>query len=520
MGEARSAYGLFDLLERNALGPNRTVPAIDYSGEERSFIELHSRALRFASALAAQGVDRGDRIAVMLANGHEWPEVFFGIAARGAVCVPINVLLKATEVDHVIEDSDVRALVVDRIGNRAMTDLSELPATVFAVGDVDLPGGAQAIDYEQALASAEEALPGPRPAGSEVLIHYYTSGTTGPPKATVHSHSGVLWNSMHQVVDLGLSREDVYLCVPSLSWAAGFHDVVLALMWLGGKTVIMPTGGTAIEQIVSTAVETGATKALLVPTLLKQLVSSDELLESLRTSRLRWIISGAEPVPQAVIEAISEALPDSHVVQGYGLSEFPTIATVLRPEEAISHIGMAGRPTSVTTLAVQLDDGSIAPEGAGEILLRSPATMLGYHDREEETQEALADGWLHTGDVGTVDAGGYLRVTGRKKDMIISGGLNVYPREIEEVLYRLDGVREAAVVGVPDEQWGEVAAAIIVSGDSPPSSEVVSSACKDQLANFKCPRHVLFRTDELPRTPSGKVLKRELGPWAAAQLSV
>jgi fatty-acyl-CoA synthase len=185
----------------------------------------------------------------------------------------------------------------------------------------------------------------------------------------------------------------------------------------------------------------------------------------------------------------------------------------------VSHAGSAGRPCSIVQLAIQLADGAIAQEGEGEILLRTPATMQGYYNRPEETAAAFADGWLHTGDLGRLDADGFIEITGRKKDMIISGGLNVYPKEVEEILYRRPEVAEAAVVGVPDDKWGEVAVAVVVPGPDGVDPDALSDACRLHLATYKCPRAFLIHDDPLPRNPSGKILKRELRPWAAEQLN-
>jgi acyl-CoA synthetase (AMP-forming)/AMP-acid ligase II len=229
-------------------------------------------------------------------------------------------------------------------------------------------------------------------------------------------------------------------------------------------------------------------------------------------------VSGAEPVPRAVIESLQAELPDCEVVQGYGMSEFPTIATILQPEDAIPHVGSAGRACSIVQLAIRLDDNSIADAGEGEILLRSPATMREYYNRPDETAAAFTDGWFHTGDLGRLDEDGYLEITGRKKDMIISGGLNVYPREAEEVIYRLEAISEAAVVGVPDERWGEVAVAVVVPGPGGVDASSIVATCREHLAGYKCPRAVLIHEDPLPRNTAGKVLKRLLRPWAVEQL--
>lgn len=488
--------------------------AVRFEDRGLSFLALQDRARRVANGLAALGIDRGDRVAVLLQNGLEWVEVLFGLAERGAVCVPVNVLLRPAEVAHLCEDADVVAIIVDQAGADLLGRIETPPPLVVTVGGASVTAD-RAVEYSNLL----HAAPTPRPDGPDLhddMILYYSSGTTGMPKAAVHTHDTVLWNSFHQLPDLGITSDDTYLVVPSLSWAAGFHDVMLAALWVGGRSVILPSRGTTIDRIAAVAADQQVTTMLLVPTLLKQLLGAPEVQQTLRSVPLRFVLTGAEPVPLPVIEAFSASLPGTDLLQGYGLSEFPTIATILREDEAATWAGWAGRANSITQLAVADDDGVINGHGTGEILLRSPATMQGYWRRAKETEEIFADGWLHTGDVGEVDEEGFLKVTGRKKDMIISGGLNVYPSEVETVVYRFDGVREAAVVGLPDPQWGEVPVVIVVADPGFDEARFMDH-CRDQLAGYKTPRVVMVRDEPLPRTPSGKVLKRELRPWAESQ---
>jgi len=516
MGLSRNVFGV---LERTAQSHAGERIAFVHAGEERSFATLRDRSLRVASGLREAGVEHGDRVAVLLVNGHEWTEVFFGLAALGAVCVPVNVLLQPAEVEHVCADSGARCLVVDARGQAAVDGLSALPELVVTVGDMTVPGAQRTVAYadlvDRPVPADVAALP--QPDLEDLASLYYSSGTTGLPKAAAHTHNGILWNSYHQIPDLGIDADTRYLVVPSLSWAAGFHNLTLALVMLGGRSVLMPTGGTSPAQLVEAIEREGITHTFFVPTLLRRFLEEPALLERLRATRLRWLVSGSEPVPRTVIERLAAELPDCSIVQGYGLSEFPTMATMLRADEAISHSGSAGRPLSVTDLAVQTSDGEIVRRGEGEILLRSLATMREYAGRPEETTAAFTDGWLHTGDLGVVDADGYLTITGRKKDMIISGGLNIYPKEIEEILYRIPGVLEAAVVGVPDERWGETAVAVVVGQDL--DTVLIGEQCREQLASYKRPRAVLVRDEPLPRNPTGKVLKRELRPWAADRMA-
>jgi len=509
---------LFRMLERSARSHYGNDTAFTFEGEERSFAVLRERALGLAGGLHGAGVQPGDRVAVLLGNRHEWPEVLFGLAALGAVCVPVNVLLTGREIRHVCADSDVRALVFDALGQAKLADLDTLPDMLVRVGDVEAPEGARVLDYEDVVA-AGGALPGAGPSLRDVLIHYYSSGTTGLPKAAVHTHETVLWNSFGQIVDLRLDRDVRYLIVPSLSWAAGFHNLTLGLLWRGGSCVLMPTGGLTAERIVEAVARHDITHVMLVPSLLRQFAGDEGILERLRGTSLRWVVTGAEPVPLPLIEQMNHDLPGCRVCQGYGLSEFPTIATLLTPEEAVEHSGSAGRPLSHCDVAVVGDDGEVRDTGRGELLIRSPATMAGYHGKPDETAAALADGWLHTGDLVDVDEERFVTIVGRTKDMIISGGLNVYPKEVEDVLARVPGIGEAAVVGVPDERFGEAPVAVLVAEEGAAIDEArIEEVCRSELASYKRPRAVLLHDGPLPRNPTGKLLKRELRPWAAERL--
>jgi len=504
---------LFQMLERSARSQYRAGPAVTFEGELRSFAELRDRALRLARGLRGAGLEPGDRVAVLMGNRHEWPETLFALAALGAVCVPVNVLLTGREVRHVCADSDVRCLIVDELGQPKLAELEVLPELVVAVGSVEAP---DALAYEEL---PEADLAGAGPAGSDVLIHYYSSGTTGLPKAAVHSHDNVLWNSFGQIIDMRLGPDVRYLVVPSLSWAAGFHNLMLGLVFSGGSSVLMATGGLTVERIVDAIERERATHVMLVPSLLRQFGPDPDALERLRRSSLRWIVTGAEPVPAALMEQLSAELPGCELCHGYGMSEFPTIATLLTQEHALSHAGSAGRPLSHTDVAVLRDDGAIADAGRGELLMRSPATMIRYHGLPEQTEEALAGGWLHTGDLVEVDDERFVTIVGRTKDMIISGGLNVYPKEIEDVLAGVAGVGDVAVVGVPDERFGEAPVAVLVALEGETIDEAeLERVSRAELSSYKRPRAVLMHDGPLPRNPTGKLLKRELRPWAAERV--
>lgn len=510
--------GLMSVLERTASGPHGASPAVTFEGETLTYRELLDRTYAVANGLVEAGVRKGDRVAVLLRNGFEWFELLFALAEVGAICAPVNIFLKPNEIKYLCEDSEARVLIVDEGGSDAVSAADVGTEIVVGVGGAkpEVPHATH-FDYEELRANGA-----PRPTGVPVAIHdpfilYYSSGTTGLPKGALQTHENILWNSVAQIPDMGITPEDVYLNVPSLSWAAGFHSSTLPCLWVGGHVVVLSSGGASIEKVIGTAAAHGVTRTLLVPTLLRQLLASPECQRQILESPLRWIISGAEAVPLNLIEALTEALPGVRIVQGYGMSEGPALACVLQPEDAVSHAGSAGRPVSVCRIAVELPDGTVADRGEGEVLIRSPATMLGYWRRPEETAAALAGGWLHSGDIGLIDEEGYLKITGRKKDMVISGGLNVYPSEVENVIGKLSGVRENAVVGLADERLGEVPVAIVVLDDER-AAELILPHCRELLAGYKVPKKVVVRDHPLPRNPNGKVLKRELRPWLAEHL--
>ncbi|ANH38987.1 Long-chain-fatty-acid--CoA ligase FadD13 [Nocardioides dokdonensis FR1436] len=511
------ARNVFGILDRSAESSYGARAAVGFEGRTRTFVELRDAALGFAGGMHDLGVRPGDKVAVMMGNRLEWLEVFFGLSALGAVCVPVNVLLTGPEIDHVCRDSGARHLVMDEIASRSVAALDVDFETVVVVGDASAPRHARTAAYPDVVGGR---LPADHvgPALDDVFILYYSSGTTGLPKAATHTHDGVLWNAIGQVQGLSLTPQVRYAVIPSFSWAAGFHNLVLGLVWIGGYSEVRRTGGMTVQSIVEGVEHDRITHVMLVPSLLRELVSHPELMERLSASALEWIVTGAEPVPRAVIEGVCRGIPDVDVCQGYGLSEFPTIATVLMADEVFDHEGSAGRALPHTDLAIRAADGEIRRRGTGELLVRSLATMVGYHERPDQTAEAFRDGWLHTGDLVELDADGFITIVGRTKDMIISGGLNLYPREIEDVITALPGVVEAAVVGVPHERFGETAVAVVVTDDPDFDSAVVESACAAQLASYKRPRVTIVRTEPLPRNANSKLLKRELRPWAVEQL--
>ena len=509
---------VFGVLDRSARAPWRDQPAVGFEGRQRTFRELHEGAVRAAGGLHAHGVRSGDRVAVMMGNRLEWVDVFFGLAAIGAICVPVNVLLTAREIEHVCQDSQSRVLIMDEIASEPVTGLTHEFDLVVTLDDAVASGSGRSVNYAELLDAAPQDLALAGPDLHDTFMLYYSSGTTGLPKAAEHTHNGIMWNAAGQLLGLNLTRDVRYAVIPSLSWAAGFHNLFLALIWIGGYSDIRRTGGLTPDKLVQMLESHRTTHVMLVPSLLRDLVGRPDLLDRLNRSSLTWIVTGSEPVPRSVIDTCIAAMPDVSVCQGFGLSEFPSMATVLRPEEVATHEGGAGRPLPFTDVAVRDADGCVQMSGRGELLIRSLTSMRGYYNAPELTAQTFRDGWLHTGDLVDLDQDGFITVVGRTKDLIISGGLNVYPKEIEDILNRLPGVAEAAVVGVPHERFGETAVAIIVTNRHDFDPEVVFAACREQLAAYKRPRQVLFHPSPLPRSANAKLLKRELRTWAAKEM--
>lgn len=512
------ARNVFGILDRTASSRLADRPGYGFEGEVHTFREMRDAALSVAGGLYAQGVRPGDKVAVMMGNRMEWLESYFGLAALGAICVPVNVLLTGPEIAHVCRDSGSRTLIVDEIALRGLEGLDHDFDLVVTLDGIRSPATERQVTWPQVREG--HALPDDHvgPDLDDTFLLYYSSGTTGLPKAAEHTHNSILWNAIGQWQGLSLQPHHRNFVISSLSWAAGLHNFVMGLTWNGGYSQFRRTGGAAMDNITASIEEYKITHVMLVPSLLRELVTRPDLMARLSESTLELILTGAEPVPVKVIETVCRGISGVNVCQGYGLSEFPSITAMLMADEVFDHEGSTGRALPHTDLAVRDEDGQIRRHGTGELLIRSLATMKGYHNRPEETAKVMRDGWLHSGDLVELDEEGFVTIIGRTKDVIISGALNIYPKEVEDVIHRIPGVVECAVVGVPHERFGETAVAVVVTDDPEFDAEQVTLACAAQLASYKRPRQVIVRPEPLPRSANSKLLKRELRPWVAVTL--
>lgn len=493
------------LVERGGLDLDK--PAIVFEGRRRTYGELRERSRRVANGLIERGVESMDRVAVLSGNCIEFIEIEVGIAAARAVMVPLNWRLQKEELRNLLRRSEARAIFVEgRFAAKlaALREAGELPSLELVITLGDGPGD---VGYEELC----EAASGERPPREGRLDDpheiIYTSGTTGEPKGATWSNGTLIWNSIQQVMDYRLGPGDSNYTVIDLYYIGGRHDFTWPILHQGGTVHVKRSSGWDAREVVRYVAEHRITHVLWVPTMLFDILKLEELPE-LDLSALRAIMCGGAPVSAATAEAAARAFPNADFIQVYGLTEGGGNVTIMPTEHAGAKAGSAGKPAMHNEIRIVGEHGECAPGEAGEILVRGPAVTAGYWDAPEATARTVVDGWLHTGDMGYLDEDGFLFVSGRKKEMIISGGMNIFPAEIEDVLRLHDAVLDVAVIGLPDERWGErVCAVVEASPDGPaPSEEELIEFCREHLASYKKPSQVI-QVDEIPRTPSGKPRK-------------
>ena len=485
-------------------------------GVRLSYGELSQRVTAVAAALIDYGLAPGDRVAVWGPNDHYWVLAALGTLSAGGVLVPVSTRFTGPEALDVIGRSRARALFVAGDFLR-MDRLGALPRAAEP-GDLDrlelmvrMPEEWDAFLQAGSLAAARRRAAAVRPGGVSDIM--FTSGTTGQSKGAMTSHERTLGVARAWADCVGLGPDDRYLVVNPFFHTFGFKAGILACLVSGAAMVPQAVfdAGQAMRLIQAERI----TVLPGAPTIYQMILDHPER-GSRDLSSLRLALTGAADVPVALVERMRCELGFEVVLTGYGLTE-AVVATICRPGDAAETVATtSGRAAAGFEVRIAGPDGGAddvaGPAGrSGEILLRGPNLMLGYLDDPGATKAAIdPDGWLHTGDAGRLDAAGYLAITGRLTDMYICGGFNVYPAEVEQVLARLDGVAESAVLGVPDPRLGEVGRAYLVSRPGQVLDEAeVLAFCRERLANYKVPRQVVFR-DALPRNPSGKVLKRQL----------
>jgi len=492
-----------DLLgERSRLTPDRLALVSVATGERFTYAELNARATRLARVWRALGVRKGDRFALLADNRVEFVDAFFAAAKAGVILVPLGTRLTPRELAGILEDSRPVGLLYgsEHAGTvQALADLVFLGNWIAL--DEPLPGHSRLADLPEAESWAPE-----RCDPEDLWCLLYTSGTTGKPKGVMLPHRMILWNGYNTAASWQLRPDDVSPIFTPLYHAGGLSVFLVPLFTIGG-TLVLHRGFDAAE-VWRTIVEERCTIVLGVPTIYK-LLMEDPAFATADLSRVRELVSGGAPLPIYLIEAYRER--GVTLRQGYGLTEVGVNCFAMTAADAVTRLGSIGKPLLFTEAHLEGEDGGEVPAGeVGELCLRGPHVCKGYWNNPEATATALdAEGWFHTGDLARRDADGFFYIAGRKKDMIISGGVNVYPAEIEGELLLHPGVRDAAVVGVPHPTWGETGIAFVVPGEEPPAAEDLAAFLEGRLAKYKIPRDFVF-IEALPRTPYGKVVKGEL----------
>jgi fatty-acyl-CoA synthase len=467
-----------------------TRVAIDFADTLVTYGELADRSRRMVSALAARGVQRGDRVATLTTNSSDHVALLFACADLGVALQPLNWRLLPAEIRYQLDDAEPALLVVEP----SQADLAAgagggVPRAGFA--DLDGDGSVPRVDVRD----------------DDPLLLAYTSGTTGKPKGAVLTHANCFWTNLSFDRTGGIGDEDVVLQVLPQFHSGGWNVQPLLAWWKGATVVLEPTFDPA--RALRLIEEKRVTTMMGVPATYLFMSEQPEFA-TCDLSSLRLAVVGGAPMPERLLETWHAR--GVGVVQGYGLTEAAPNVLCLPSEDAVRKLGYAGKPYPHVDVALRDPESGDLLQGpaTGELVVRGPNVFAGYWRNPEATAEAFADGWLLTGDLAERDAEGYFRIAGRLKDLVISGGENVYPAEIEDVLHAHPAISEAAVVGIPDERWGEVCVAFVVlrPGDEA-DEEALLDWCGERLARFKVPKSVRF-LEALPRSGMDKVLKEEL----------
>ena len=469
--------------------------AVVCGGDQFTYTEMWDRCRRLAGGLMALGVEPGDRVAVVAPNCHRYLELYQAVPGAGFVLVPLNQRHTESELRYALEDSDTKVLFAGRdIGN-----LGDVVEHVIDLGD----------GYETLLANAQPAEFPDNLTDATLAGLFYTGGTTGAAKGVMLTHRNLVANALHFQVFWPFRPETCWLIAAPLFHAAG-SVAILATVWNAGRQVVLPAfdAAAALDLIE----RNGVTATLVVPTMLAAL-TDEQVARPRDVSTLRAISHGGSPVATETVRRAHEAFPAAGLYHLYGATETAPIATTLRDEELLidsPRIRSCGQAAVGVEVEIVGPGGKPLPAGqVGEVVVRGDNVMIGYWNKPAQTEAALVDGWYRTGDLGYMDEEAFVYLVDRAKDMIVTGGENVYSTEVEDALYRHPAVLEAAVFGVPDHHWGEAVHAVVVPRSDVSEEELILH-CRALIADYKVPKHVDVRDAPLPKSGAGKVLKREL----------
>lgn len=495
------------LTKRSELTPDRVGLFDVSSGVSYTYRELNARANRLANWLRGLGVAKGDRVSILAQNSIHTVDLLFGLGKIGAILAPLNWRLSARELIYIAGDCAPKAMIVGPEYVELLAEMRrELDWPIVAgIEGAAVPGG---LDYDSCVAGAADTEPQRPPLnGEDIYCILYTSGTTGRPKGAMIPHRQVLWNCINTVISWGLGAEDVSPVMTPMFHAGGLFIFLTPLFYVGGKIIL--ARGFDSDASLEFIQRQGCTVVLGVPTLFQMWLSSPAFAAA-DFSRVRYFISGGAPCPISLIKAW-RAAKGGYLRQGYGLTEVGVNCFTMTNEESIAKMGSVGKPIFHSRMRIVDEDGrDVAAGETGELIIWGPHVCAGYWGNPEATAKALRDGWFYTGDMARQDGDGYFYLAGRFKDMIISGGENVYAAEVEAVFLEHPAVGEAALIGLPDDKWGEVGMMVVVPrAGMRATAEELLAFCRGRLARYKTPKQVVF-TDALPYSPYGKVMKAEL----------
>lgn len=493
------------LIKREQIAPNKE--AVVDRDRRITYGQLNRRVNRLAGALAELGSQNGDRLAVLSYNCSEFVEIIFAAAKLGLMVVPLNWRLTASELGFMLDDSDTKVLIFD-------PELSVLAGEIKRTVNLDtlIALGAEpelgALPYEDILSrqNGDEPEPSKQVNLDTPHIIMYTAGTTGKPKGAVLSQGASFWNALNLQLAMEFNQADRDLLALPMFHIGGIGLFTLPMLYVGGTVVIQRTFDPA--ETLKLLVQEDISLFFGVPAMFLFVIQNDEF-KAEAFEKVRVVMSGGAPLPASLVKEYHQA--GITLQQGFGMSEAaPSIAT-LGKDRALAKAGSIGRPVFHLNARI-VDNGGrpLGPDQVGELLIKGPNVMQGYWNRPQANEEAFVDGWFRTGDLARMDDDGDLYIVDRKKDMFISGGENVYPAEVEDAIYELEQVAEVALIGVPDEKWGEVGRAFVVVKDGMSLSEAQClDRLKTKLAKYKIPKSVVF-LEALPRNAAGKVLKKTL----------
>jgi acyl-CoA synthetase (AMP-forming)/AMP-acid ligase II len=471
--------------------------AVVFKDRHITFVELLHRIEKTAGYLAAQGIRPDDVVAVVMKNSAAFLELAFAVSHLGAVFLPINFRLAADEVEYITGNAEAKLVFAD----------AEFAAAVENIRPTILLDDA-AQDDTATLSGDHPPAPMHVRKPGELFRLMYTSGTTDRPKGVMHTYDNFYWKCIDHVIALGLNQDDRLLVTGPLYHVGAFDLPGVAVLWVGGTLCIHRDFD--VERVLNSIATEKLTGAWLAPVMLGSILAHSNRA-AFDVSSLRWVIGGGERTPESRIRQFSEYFTQGRYIDAYGLTESCSGDTLMEAGREIERIGSVGRALAHVEVEIRNAEGHRLPAGeAGEICLRGPKITRGYWRDAKKTAACFHGDWFRTGDLGYLDDEGFLYLTDRVKDMIISGGENIASSEVERVVYQMPQIREAAVIGLPDEKWGERPVAVVVlnAGDSL-DYETLAKHCRAHLAGFKVPKQLILR-EQLPRNPSGKVLKRVL----------